>query len=288
MKLIRILAEFRRWRAAAQTAKVVLVPTMGALHAGHAHLVEQARSLAGKSGKVVVWIFVNPLQFGPQEDFSRYPRTLEADCKKCQTAGADVVFSPSVEEVYPADRSILIKESALSAHLCGASRPGHFDGVCTVVAKMFNMVQPQVALFGKKDYQQLAIIRRMVRDLDFPIEIIGIETVREADGLAMSSRNRYLSTEERSQAPALRGALLAAQKCAASGKHSAKQLISAAKAHLTKHAPLGRLDYLEVVDAQNLLPVEQLSQNPAVMALAVWFGRARLIDNIELSIPTVG
>jgi pantoate--beta-alanine ligase len=225
---------------------------------------------------------VNPLQFGPNEDFDRYPRTLEADMAMCEAAGADMIFAPAVREVYHADRSIKILETSLSNVLCGASRPGHFDGVCTVVAKLFNLVQPDEAVFGKKDYQQLAIIRRLVRDLDIPVVIHGIETVREPDGLAMSSRNRYLSPEERAESPALRQALVAARKAWLGGVTGTSRLLSLMRTHLAEHARLGREDYIALVDQETLQPLD-IARNHSLIALAVWFGKARLIDNIELS-----
>jgi len=283
MTIFHTESELRVWRRAAGMKRVVLVPTMGALHEGHVHLVRVARELAGSDGLVGVSIFVNPLQFGPKEDFSRYPRELEADAAKCEAAGCDVIFAPPVEEVYHADRSIMILEKSLSTVLCGASRPGHFDGVCTVVAKLFNYFQPDDAVFGKKDYQQLAIIRRMVRDLNFPITLHGIDTVREADGLAMSSRNRYLSAEEREQAPALQQALRMAQGAWSRGQTSAVSLLALAREHIEQHAPLGRMDYLSVVDADTLQAVETI-EDKGLIALAVFFGKARLIDNIELSL----
>jgi pantoate--beta-alanine ligase len=274
-------SELRAWRRAAGMKRVVLVPTMGALHDGHVHLVRVARKLAGSDGLVGVSIFVNPLQFGPKEDFSRYPRELEADAAKCAAAGCDVIFAPPVEEVYHPDRSIMILEKSLSAVLCGASRPGHFDGVCTVVAKLFNYFQPDDAIFGNKDYQQLAIIQRMVRDLNFPVTLHGIDTVREADGLALSSRNRYLSAEEREQAPALQQALRLALGAWSGGQTDVASLQALAREHIEKHAPLGRIDYLKVVDAGTLQPLEQVKDN-GLIALAVFFGKARLIDNVEL------
>jgi pantoate--beta-alanine ligase len=280
MKVIETIADLRVWRRSSN-AKLVLVPTMGALHGGHLALVKEARRIAGKKGRVVVTLFINPLQFGPNEDFSRYPRTLEADLAACDSAGADMVFAPAVDEVYFVDRSIIISESSLSRVLCGASRPGHFDGVCTVVAKLFNLVQPDEAVFGKKDYQQLAIIRRLVRDLNFPVVIHGLETVRETDGLAMSSRNRYLSAEERVQAPALRAALLAAREACADGVTGARQLIRLIEQNLAAQAPLGRVDYISVVDARTLGALE-VTGDHSLIALAVFFGKARLIDNIEL------
>jgi pantoate--beta-alanine ligase len=257
---------------------------MGALHAGHVHLVEVARQLAGPHGHVGVSIFVNPLQFGPKEDFSRYPRELEADAAQCQAAGADVIFAPSVEEVYAPDRSIMVLEQSLSTVLCGASRPGHFDGVCTVVAKLFNYFQPDDAIFGQKDYQQLAIIRRLVRDLSFPITLHGIPTVRESDGLAMSSRNRYLTPAERAQAPALHAALQLAKAAWVQGQRNASALEALVQQHIEQHAPLGRLDYASAVDADTLSHSATLGER-SLLALAVFFGKARLIDNTELISP---
>lgn len=283
MKCVENVADLRAWRR--EAGKVIFVPTMGALHEGHSALVREARQRAGTEARVVASIFVNPLQFGPNEDFDRYPRTLAADLDLCAQAGADLVFAPPVSEVYHADRSIQILESRLSQVLCGASRPGHFDGVCTVVAKLFNLVQPDEAVFGKKDWQQLAIIRRMVRDLNFPVSIHGLDTVREADGLAMSSRNRYLTTEERAQAPALHAALSEACTCWESGCTSAATLLSGIRAHLTQAAPLGRVDYAALVEKHTLQPLTEAKQS-GIFALAVFFGKARLIDNLELD-PTV-
>jgi pantoate--beta-alanine ligase len=282
MILLHSVSELRQWRQASP-APVVLVPTMGALHEGHLTLVREARRLAGAAGRVAVSVFVNPLQFGPGEDLDRYPRTLEADAAGCREAGADLVFAPPVEEIYHADRSIQITEKSLSRVLCGASRPGHFDGVCTVVAKLFNLFQPHDAVFGKKDFQQLAIIRRLVRDLDVPVTLHGVETVREADGLAMSSRNRYLSAAERAQAPALRAALEQARDAWLNGVTGARQLRQLVADVLAARAPLGRVDYISLVDAATL---EEKTVLPAsqrhLIALAVFFGGARLIDNIEL------
>jgi pantoate--beta-alanine ligase len=282
MLLFHTVSELRQWRQKA-CSPVVLVPTMGALHEGHLQLVQEARRLAGDSGSVAVSLFVNPLQFGPNEDLDRYPRTLESDVAGCEQSGADLVFAPPVKEIYHPDRSIQILEQSLSKVLCGVSRPGHFDGVCTVVAKLFNLFQPHDAVFGKKDYQQLAIIRRLVRDLDFPVAIHGMETVREADGLAMSSRNRYLTPAERAQAPALRAALVEARAAWREGITGAARLRQKVADHLAEHAPMGRVDYIGLVDADTL---EEKAVLPAsqkhVIALAVFFGGARLIDNIEL------
>ena len=206
MRIANSPVSAREFRAKA-SRPVVLVPTMGALHAGHAALIRHARKLAGAKGSVVVSVFVNPIQFGPNEDFGKYPRSWKRDLDVCERSGADLVFRPSAEQMYRGDRSVFVEESSLSRFLCGASRPGHFRGVCTVVAKLFLIVRPDVAIFGEKDWQQLAIIRRMVRDLDFPIRIVGHPTVRERDGLAMSSRNKYLEGSLRAQATALSRAI---------------------------------------------------------------------------------
>lgn len=280
MKLIETVAELREWRRES-TAKVFFVPTMGALHEGHEALVREARRMAGVAGRVAVSIFVNPLQFGPNEDLDRYPRTLDADLAMCEAAGADMVFAPTVKEVYFEDRSIKVTESSLSGVLCGASRPGHFDGVCTVVAKLFNLVQPDDAVFGKKDYQQLAIIRRLVRDLDFPVVIHGVETVCEADGLAMSSRNRYLNADERAQAPALQRGLKKAREAWLSGTSDAGVLARIVSEEISSAAKLARVDYISVVDSRTLEPVGDVSDH-GLIALAAFFGKTRLIDNIEL------
>ncbi len=279
MTHIDTVADLRAWRRTA--GRVVFVPTMGALHEGHAALVREARRLAGADGRVAVSIFVNPLQFGPGEDLDRYPRTLDADLALCAEAGADRVFAPPVEEVYFSDRSIQITESRLSRVLCGASRPGHFDGVCTVVAKLFNLVQPDDAVFGKKDYQQLAILRRLVRDLDIPVQLHGLDTVREPDGLALSSRNRYLSPEERAQAPALQASLQLASEACRRGFREAGTLLSLVREHLAARAPLGRIDYAALVDRHTLEAQAQANAD-SLLALAVFFGGARLIDNLEL------
>lgn len=279
MDLIETADELRKWRRGA--GRVFFVPTMGALHEGHAALIREARRLAGESARVVVSIFVNPLQFGPHEDLDRYPRTLDADLAMCVAAGADMVFAPTVKEVYFDDRSIKVTESSLSGVLCGASRPGHFEGVCTVVAKLFNLVQPDDAVFGKKDYQQLAIIRRLVRDLNFPVVIHGLETVREADGLAMSSRNRYLSADERNQAPALNRALKKAREAWLSGTSNANGLVEIVAVEIEDTAALARVDYMSVVDSRTLMPKDDVEDH-GLVALAVFFGKTRLIDNIEL------
>jgi len=256
----------------------VLVPTMGALHKAHGELIRVARERAGKDGEVVVSIFVNPLQFEPGSDYERYPRRQEADEEFCRSAGVDLLFRPSVEEVYPNDRSTLVEEISLSSTLEGKSRPGHFRGVCTVVAKLFNILAPDAAVFGEKDFQQLAIVRRMVRDLNFNIDIVAVPTVREEDSLACSSRNQYLNPEERKQATILHDALRAA---ANAGKRSASDIVALARKTINE-APLARIDYVEVVDAETLQPLEMSGPN-TVLLVAVFFGKTRLIDNITLA-----
>ncbi len=281
MNVINNIRQLRSWGTINKGTRCVFVPTMGAMHEGHAALIRAAREIAGHNGNVAVSIFVNPLQFGPGEDFGKYPRTLVEDLAHARDNGADMIFAPKSEELFPPDRSIVLHETSLSQLLCGASRPGHFDGVCTIVTKLFNLVQCDDAVFGKKDYQQFAIIRRLVRDLDFNVVLHGIDTVREADGLAMSSRNRYLNPEERAQAPALRAALVAARDAWKNGERDPAVLPALITKHLQEHAPLGRIDYVSAVDAVSLQPVSATTEL-VVIAAAVFFGTTRLIDNIEL------
>jgi len=254
--------------------KIVLVPTMGALHEGHLALVRRARKLAGPQGLVVVSIFVNPKQFGPKEDFSRYPRPFAKDARLCRENGVDLLFNPSPEQMYPPDFSTCIAESSLGDALCGKSRPGHFRGVCTVVAKLFNILKPDIAVFGKKDFQQLTIIRRMVRDLDMPVKIDALDTVREPDGLALSSRNKFLSGDERAQAPIIRRALLTGAKITRTAKNVIPKIIAT--------APLARIDYVEILDAETLQPVTSRTRR-ILLAVAVFFGKTRLIDNLTIA-----
>lgn len=253
---------------------------MGALHAGHLELIRRARQLAGPKGTVIASIFVNPTQFGPKEDLSRYPRPFSTDAKLCRKNGVDLLFAPSAAQMYPAGHSTYIEETELKKVMCGKSRPEHFRGVCTVVGKLFNILAPDVAVFGRKDYQQLAIIQRMVRDLNFPIQIVPVETVRESDGLALSSRNQYLETEERKQAPVIRGALLEARKLAKGGQGDASFLRDFVRKKISA-TPLARIDYVEVVDGKTLQPVARATRN-TIVAAAVFFGRTRLIDNIKV------
>jgi pantoate--beta-alanine ligase len=275
---VKILTTIAEVRTQPRGNRRVLVPTMGALHKAHAELIRVAREHAGPNGQVVVSIFVNPLQFEPGTDYERYPRPEKADDEFSQKAGVDFLFRPSAAEIYADDRSVFVDESSFSNTLEGKSRPGHFRGVCTIVAKLFNIFAPDAAVFGEKDFQQLAIVRRVVRDLNFTTDIIGVPTVREEDGLAYSSRNQYLNPEERKQAAVLYKALRAAVNAA---KKSAADVVAVARNVITK-APLARIDYIEVVDAENLQPVERVGLH-SVLLLAVFFGKTRLIDNSRLS-----
>ena len=274
---VKILTTIADAQAQPHAKRRVLVPTMGALHKAHGELIRVAREASGKEGEVAVSIFVNPLQFEPGSDYKRYPRPEKTDEEFCRNAGVDLLFRPSADEVYATDRSTFVEETSLSSTLEGKSRPGHFRGVCTVVAKLFNILAPDAAVFGEKDFQQLAIIRRMVRDLNFNIDIIAVPMVRDEDGLACSSRNQYLNSDERNQAPVLYRALQAA---ANSGKKSASEIVALAQ-EVINEAPLARIDYFEVVDAATLQPVEIVGAN-SVLLLAVFFGKTRLIDNIRL------
>jgi pantoate--beta-alanine ligase len=276
---VQIVTKVSDVKAEHYAKRRVLVPTMGALHKAHGELIHTARKHAGGDGEVAVSIFVNPLQFEPGSDYERYPRPEKADEDFCRHADVDLLFRPTAEEMYSDGRSTFVEESSLSNKLEGESRPGHFRGVCTVVAKLFNILTPHAAVFGEKDFQQLAIIRRMVRDLDYKIDIVAVPTVREEDGLACSSRNQYLSSEERKQAPVLHKALLAVAEKARTEK-SAKVIVDLARAKIAT-ASLGRIDYVDLVDAENLQPVELVRAN-SLLAVAVFFGKTRLIDNIQL------
>jgi pantoate--beta-alanine ligase len=255
--------------------RIAFVPTMGYLHQGHVSLLEEGRR---RADVLVLSIFVNPTQFGPNEDLSRYPRDLEGDLAKARGAGTDFAFVPDASVMYPPGAQTFVQVRGLSQGLCGDKRPGHFDGVATIVSKLFNIVQPHVALFGEKDYQQLAVIRQMTRDLDFGIEIVGMPIVREPDGLAMSSRNAYLSPDERRRALGLSKGLAAARALLASGERGAARLAEAARAEVLAAAPDARIDYIELRDADTLAPIERV-ERPALLALAVFVGATRLIDN---------
>lgn len=264
------------WRA--EGRRIAVVPTMGALHEGHRSLMRIARA---RAERVIVTLFVNPTQFGPGEDFDRYPRCFERDRAICEADGADALFAPAAAAMYAPDHSTWVEETALSRGLCGASRPGHFRGVATVVVKLFMLTQPHLAVFGEKDAQQLRVIRRVVRDLNLPVEIVAAPTVRETDGLAMSSRNAYLTPDERRQAVALRRALDEAERRFAAGERDAAALREAIAATIRRLAPAAAPDYIEVVDDETLEPLDRVDR-PALVALAVRFPSARLIDNTVL------
>jgi pantoate--beta-alanine ligase len=277
-RVVRSVRELRAVcdEARARGLRVGLVPTMGALHAGHLALVRHARQ---RAELVVTSIFVNPTQFGPGEDFTRYPRDLDGDLRKLAPAGADLVFAPAPEELYAPGDDTRVHVGALTAPLEGAHRPGHFDGVATVVAKLFAAVGPCVAVFGRKDYQQLLVVRRMARDLLAPVEIIGHPIVREPDGLAMSSRNAYLSTEERARALAIVRGLDAAARQFASGERDARELERLTRASI--EAVATSIDYVEARDADTLAPLTAIDVR-AVLAVACRVGTTRLIDNVVL------
>jgi len=277
-EVARTIARVRAWRDDRRRAgqRVGFVPTMGALHAGHGRLIETARQ---RGDHVVVSIFVNPLQFDRKEDLERYPRTLEADLNICNDLGVELVFAPAVEEMYPVEPLCTVTVKRITDGLCGRFRPGHFDGVATVVAKLFEIVQPEVAYFGEKDAQQLAVIRRMVIDVNIPVEVVGVATVREADGLALSSRNVRLSPEERSKATALYRALREAERAIAEGERDARAVERRATAIIPSDASL-RLEYLDVVDPIELQRVDTIAGN-VLVAGALWVGNTRLIDNLS-------
>ncbi|TQF04863.1 pantoate--beta-alanine ligase [Kitasatospora acidiphila] len=256
-----------------------VVMTMGALHEGHAALIRAARRQVGRDGRVAVTVFVNPLQFGPNEDLDRYPRTLAADVRLAEENGADVVFAPLPEEVYPNGEPLVrLTAGPMGERFEGASRPGHFDGMLTVVAKLLHITDPDYAFFGEKDAQQLAVIQRMVADLDFDVEIVGVPTVREPDGLALSSRNRYLSEAEREQALALSGALFAGRDAGAQGPAA----VRAAAAEVLKAADGVELDYLALIDPHDFVEAPDDFQGEAVLAVAAKVGATRLIDNVRI------
>ena len=279
MEIIRTASDAATHRPEAGRRRV-LVPTMGALHRGHAELIQMARKAASAKGEVAVSIFVNPLQFAPGGDYEKYPRPEKDDEDFCRSAGVDLLFRPEPGAMYADDFSVVVEENSLSTTLCGKSRPGHFRGVCTVVTKLFHLLAPDAAVFGEKDFQQLALMRRLVRDLNFPIEIIGAPTVREPDGLACSSRNQYLSASERKQAPLLRAALLEGARLVESGQRSVAVVLAGVN-RVIGTSPLAQVDYIELVDVETLQPVESVRAN-TLLALAVFFGQTRLIDNIRL------
>jgi pantoate--beta-alanine ligase len=290
VRILETVSELQQLADAERAAgrRIALVPTMGALHPGHLSLVKEARE---RADRVWVSIFVNPTQFNDPNDLSAYPRTLDADLEACELAGVDVVFRPDAGEMYPNDSQTTVDVGGLGEPLCGRARPGHFRGVTTIVSKLLLAAKPHVAVFGEKDYQQLAVIRRMVRDLDFGVEIVGAATLREADGLAMSSRNANLDPEARRQAVALVRALDAAEAAVISGQTDRDELLALARLEIAR-APLARIDYAELCDPESLATAPAGLTSPALLALAVFFepsdpdsgSRVRLIDNRVLPV----
>ncbi len=276
MKVVRTIGEMQRLTTRLrQEGSLGFVPTMGALHEGHLELVRAAKR---RCDRVVVSVFVNPIQFGPKDDYHAYPRDFKRDRLLLARVATDVVFYPDVREMYPDDYATYVEVEGLTKYLCGRSRPGHFRGVTTVVTKLFNIVKPDVAVFGQKDAQQAFVIKRMVRDLNFPVDIVIVPTVREPDGLAMSSRNVYLTQEERRQATVLYQSLREGEAMIKSGERDARRVKQALR-RLIRTAPLAQIDYVEIVDTSRLHPVKTI-KGEVLIALAVYFGRARLIDNL--------
>ena len=277
MKAVTTVAEVREqvraWKREGLT--VGLVPTMGFLHEGHKSLIVRA---AAENDRVVVSDFVNPTQFGPTEDLESYPRDFERDCKLCEEAGAALVFHPEPSEMYAPNACTYVNMDELTHELCGLTRPIHFRGVCTVVSKLFNIVTPDRAYFGQKDAQQLSVIRRMVRDLNFGIQIVGCPIIREEDGLAKSSRNTYLSPEERTAALCLPRAVFAGQKMVEAGERDAKTVLDTMKA-IIEAEPLAKIDYVKMVDFENIVQIDRIEDAPVLCAMAVYIGKTRLIDN---------
>lgn len=257
---------------------IALVPTMGSLHEGHLSLIDIAKE---RADKVIVSIFVNPTQFGPSEDFDKYPRVLEEDLRKCEARGADIVFNPSMAEMYPEGYSTYVDEEHISAGLCGVSRPHHFRGVTTVCLKLFNIARPDIAVFGQKDAQQCAIIRKMVEDLNLPTEIVTGPNVREPDGLALSSRNAYLSEVQRGEAASISKALQIAREMVDKGTRSVDRVVAEITYHLSLHRRV-RVIYVQVVDKETMEPASEILPGEQIIAVAAWVDQTRLIDNIEL------
>ena len=278
MEIFREIGEYRRWRKTLGPDQALgFVPTMGALHTGHMRLVEKSRA---DGGLTAVSIFVNPLQFGPQEDFARYPRPFEADSELCRQAGVAALFAPESRPFYAPDHATYCEVEGLDKHLCGASRPGHFRGVCTVVLKLFHIIRPDRAYFGQKDIQQALILKKMVRDLSLDLDLEIVETVREPSGLALSSRNVYLTPDEKLRAAALFRGLDKARTAWAGGEKSGDRLRALLRGEIEAAAPT-RIEYVEAVSQARLDPLGEISE-PAVLAVAVYFGQTRLIDNLLL------
>ena len=279
MKLIHTIHEMQNFtrHAHRHSERVALVPTMGYLHEGHLSLVSEAQKHADL---VVVSIFVNPTQFSPGEDLEAYPRDFEHDRNLCELHGVNAIFSPTVKEMYPVEPSTWVTEESLSGVLCGKSRPTHFKGVTTVVAKLFNAVTPDVAVFGEKDYQQACVIKKMTSDLNFHTKIVTAPIVREADGLAMSSRNKYLSTEERQNSLSINTSLKEAEKSVLSGEQDPAAISAGIELRISQNG--GKLDYVEIMDSELLIPVKEID-GKVVIVVAAYFGKTRLIDNIVIS-----
>jgi pantoate--beta-alanine ligase len=280
MQIIQTITEMQSTAIGLRTqGKLIgLVPTMGALHEGHLKLIDAAKE---KADVVIVSLFVNPTQFGPSEDFSKYPRTLEADIAACEARGADYIFAPKKDDIYPAGYSTYVTEERLSKGLCGISRPGHFRGVTTVVNILFNITRPDVAVFGQKDAQQAAIIQKMVTDLWLPVEVLVVPTVREADGMAMSSRNRYLSEDQRVEARKISQALREGKRLVDEGIRSVDRVL-AEVTHILSQSRKLRVIYVAMVDKATMAPVREIEPGKALLAVAVWMGDVRLIDNMDV------
>jgi len=275
MKIIRTIKELSILE---KSKPVILVPTMGALHDGHRKLIKEGKSLSSNRGTLVVSIYVNPIQFNSEEDLDKYPRTFNEDSKVCEDEGVDIIFLPTDSEMYPDQPLTKVTENTLSKELCGLKRPGHFDGVCTVVTKIFNIIKPNTAVFGKKDYQQLSIIKQLVTDLNYAIEILPVETHREPNGLAMSSRNQHLNLEEKEKAATIYKALCA---MAESKKTVSQEIIELGRSIIEKESQTIKIEYLEIVDRTRLDKLD-IVDKPALAAIAVIVGKTRLIDNIEI------
>ncbi|MFO8033382.1 MAG: pantoate--beta-alanine ligase [Desulfohalobiaceae bacterium] len=280
MQIVSEPKELQRLSLEARCAGQItaLVPTMGYYHAGHLSLMQWARA---NSDLVLVSLFVNPAQFGPGEDLESYPRDFERDSELARQEGVDVLFAPQAKRIYPQGFDTWVDVQELSRHLCGKSRPGHFQGVCTVVCKLLNLALPSLAVFGQKDWQQLAIIQRMAKDLNLPVQIMGRPILRESDGLAMSSRNSYLEPEQRRQAAAIYAGLQRARDWVAKGCRNSRELLARLQEFYQEQIPSGQIDYLELVDPQSLTPLQEVD-GEALLAVAIHLGRARLIDNILL------
>ena len=276
MKIIRTIKELSILE---KSKPVIIVPTMGALHDGHRKLIKEGKSLSGNSGTLVVSIYVNPIQFNNEEDLENYPRTFNEDSKVCEEEGVDIIFLPTDSEMYPGQPLTKVTENTLSKELCGLKRPGHFDGVCTVVTKLFNIIKPHTAVFGKKDYQQLSIIKQLVNDLNYAIEILPVETHREPNGLAMSSRNHHLNLEEKEKAGTIYKALCA---MAESEKTVSQEIIALGRSIIEKESQTIKIEYIEIVDRTRLDKLDIINK-PALAAIAVIIGKTRLIDNMAIT-----